>query len=42
MFNCRKILIAAAISRLLQGRTGVVQVTFQGEKRAAYLLKVQF
>ncbi|WP_312113574.1 hypothetical protein [Brevibacillus reuszeri] len=34
--------IAAVIPRLLQGRTGVVQVTFQGEKRAAYLLKVQF
>jgi len=34
--------IAAAIPRLLQGRIGVVQVTFQGEKRAAYLLKVEF
>ncbi|MEK3741785.1 hypothetical protein NST23_03710 [Brevibacillus sp. FSL K6-0770] len=38
----RKFHIAAKIPRVLQGRTGVVQVTFAGEKRAAYLLKVQF
>ncbi|RNB61465.1 hypothetical protein EDM57_01265 [Brevibacillus gelatini] len=38
----RQFRVAAAIPRVLQGRTGVVQVTFSGEKRASYLLKVQF
>ncbi|EJL46489.1 MULTISPECIES: hypothetical protein [Brevibacillus] len=38
----RQFHVAAAIPRVLQGRTGVVQVTFSGEKRASYLLKVRF
>lgn len=38
----REFQVGGVIPRYLRGRTGVVQVTFQGEKRASYLLKVQF
>ena len=38
----REFHVGGVIPRFLRGRTGVVQVTFQGEKRASYLFKVQF
>ncbi|MGG4444904.1 hypothetical protein HP398_11570 [Brevibacillus sp. HB1.4B] len=38
----REFQVTGAIPRVLRGRTGVVQVTFTGEKRASYLLKVRF
>ncbi|WP_409177058.1 hypothetical protein [Brevibacillus fortis] len=38
----REFHVTGAIPRVLRGRTGVVQVTFTGEKRASYLLKVRF
>ncbi|TQR30211.1 hypothetical protein [Brevibacillus brevis] len=38
----REFQVTGAIPRVLRGRTGVVQVTFMGEKRASYLLKVRF
>lgn len=38
----REFHVGGAIPRYLRGRTGAVQVTFQGEKRASYLIKVQF
>lgn len=34
--------VTGVIPRALRGRMGVVQVTFAGEKRASYLLKVRF
>jgi hypothetical protein len=37
----RKFVVSAVIPRLLRERTGVVQVTFSGAKRAAFLLKVE-
>ncbi|QDS36214.1 hypothetical protein [Brevibacillus brevis] len=38
----REFHVTGAIPRVLRGQTGVVQVTFTGEKRASYLLKVRF
>jgi hypothetical protein len=37
----REFVASAVIPLLLRGRTGVVQVTFAGAKRAAFLLKVE-
>jgi hypothetical protein len=37
----REFVVSAVIPRVLRGRTGVVQVTFAGAKRAAFLLKVE-
>lgn len=34
--------VGGVIPQALRGRTGVVQVTFSGMKRAAFLLKVEF
>lgn len=38
----REFHVAGAIPSLLRGRAGVVQVTFTGDRRASYLLKVHF